>query len=326
MLTSTREKPPVEGDKQLVAKLEERFGSTYTQQRLTIERDHEAQIFGQGLNFFHFENLRLSHSLIRGALLATGLYRRGARNARDVELRRTRFSFPALPSVFDGFTILHLSDLHADLSQPAMRRVAELVSDLSYDICVITGDFRGATCGPFAESLKSTAQIVERLKAPIYGVLGNHDTILMVPELEAMGVTMLLNESIAIERAGESIYVTGVDDAHFYRMENLETPSHSIPKGAFSVLISHTPEIYRQAAEARFHLLLAGHTHGGQICLPGGVAITLDSVLPRSKGAGRWQHGDLAGYTSVGAGCSIVPVRFNCRPEITLHHLHRADG
>ncbi len=323
MLTSTREQPPVEGDQQLVAKLEERFGSAYTQARLTIERDHEAQIFGQGLNFFHFENSRLSHSLIRGALLATGLYRRGARNAADVELRRTRFSFPALPNAFDGFAILHLSDLHADMSQPAMRRVAELVSGLSYDICIITGDFRGATCGPFAAALKDTAGIVERLNAPIYGVLGNHDTILMVPELEAMGVTMLLNESIAMERSGETIHVTGVDDAHFYRMENIERALQSVPKAGFSILISHTPEIYSQAEQAGFNLMLAGHTHGGQICLPGGIPITLDSVLPRSKGAGHWQHGEMQGYTSVGAGCSIVTARFNCRPEITLHQLHR---
>src|SRR5687767_8656207 len=133
MLTSTHDKPPLPGVEHLVAKLEERFGRSYTQARLTIERDHEAQIFGQGLNFFHFENLRLSHSLIRAVLLATSLYARGAKNAEGVELRRVRFSFPTLPSAFDGFTILHLSDLHADMSQPAMRRVAELVSDLDYD-------------------------------------------------------------------------------------------------------------------------------------------------------------------------------------------------
>ena len=78
--------------------------------------------------------------------------------------------------------------------------------------------------------------------------------------------------------------------------------------------------MYRQVARADFNLLLSGHTHGGQICLPGGIPITLNSVLPRSMGSGPWKYHDMIGYTSVGAGSSVVPVRFNCPPEITLHH------
>ena len=87
--------------------------------------------------------------------------------------------------------------------------------------------------------------------------------------------------------------------------------------------MSHTPEIYRQAAHADFNLLLAGHTHGGQICLPGSIPITLDSVLPRRLGAGAWRYHTMIGYTSVGVGTSMVAVRLNCPPEITLHHLRR---
>jgi predicted MPP superfamily phosphohydrolase len=85
--------------------------------------------------------------------------------------------------------------------------------------------------------------------------------------------------------------------------------------------LSHTPEIYRQAAHADFNLLLSGHTHGGQICLPESIPIILDAVLPRRMGAGAWQYHNMTGYTSVGAGSSVVPVRFNCPPEITLHCL-----
>ena len=133
---------------------------------------------------------------------------------------------------------------------------------------------------------------------------------------------MLLNESEVIERAGERLYLGGIDDAHFYGMDNIEKAASEIPHEAFSILISHTPEVYRQAADADFNLLLSGHTHGGQVCLPGGIPITLDSVLPRSMGSGAWKYHDMLGYTSVGAGSSVVPVRFNCPPEITLHHLH----
>src|SRR3954465_14630772 len=94
-------------------------------------------------------------------------------------------------------------------------------------------------------------------------------------------------------------------------------------RGEFSILLSHTPEVYRQAAQANFDLMLSGHTHGGQICLPGSIPIKLEAVLPRRMGAGPWQYRDMTGYTSVGAGSSVVPVRLNCPPEITLHHLRR---
>jgi predicted MPP superfamily phosphohydrolase len=66
-----------------------------------------------------------------------------------------------------------------------------------------------------------------------------------------------------------------------------------------------------QAAHAGFALMLSGHTHGGQICLPGGIPILLEADLPRAFGAGAWRHAGMAGYTSVGAGSSVVPVRFN---------------
>src|SRR6476660_8739923 len=86
--------------------------------------------------------------------------------------------------------------------------------------------------------------------------------------------------------------------------------------GEFALLLSHTPEVYRQAAHAEFDLMLSGHTHGGQICLPGRIPITLDSRLPRRFGGGAWAYHGMAGYTSLGAGTSILEVRFNCPPEI----------
>jgi hypothetical protein len=159
------------------------------------------------------------------------------------------------------------------------------------------------------------------LYGDIYGVLGNHDTILMVPDLERMGIRMLLNEHVVIERDGRQLFVSGIDDAHFYRVDNIEKAAAEMPQEAFSILLSHTPETYKQAAHAGFDLLLAGHTHGGQICLPGRIPIVLSSSLPRRMGKGPWKHRAMAGYTSVGAGSCGVPVRFNCPPEITLHQL-----
>ena len=189
---------------------------------------------------------------------------------------------------------------------------------------MLTGDYRGKTFGPFDAALNGLAEVRSRLTGPVYGVLGNHDTICMVPGMESMGIRMLLNETEQLVRQGERIYLVGIDDAHFYRVDNIEKAASDIPDGSFSILLSHTPEIYRQAAHAGFDLLLGGHTHGGQICLPGAIPITLDSVLPRRIGSGSWQYHDMIGYTSVGVGSSIVPVRLNCLPEITLHRLERA--
>jgi predicted MPP superfamily phosphohydrolase len=312
-------------DDDVLAILEERLGRRHARQRLGIEKDHEAQIFGQGINFFHIENLPLGQALIRAVLMASGLYWRGLRNAGKVALKHNLIPSQRLPKAFDGFTILQVSDLHVEQSEAAMARVIRLVEDLPYDICILTGDYRAKTWGPYEESLAGTAKVCAALKGPVYGVLGNHDTIRMVPGLEAMGVRMLLNEAETIEHDGARIHLVGVDDAHFYRMDNIDKAAEGIPHDEFSILVTHTPEIFRHAAHADFDVLLSGHTHGGQICLPGGIPITLSAVLPRALGAGAWQHHGMIGYTAVGAGSSVVPVRFNCPPEITLHRLCRSD-
>ncbi|MFA9476392.1 MAG: metallophosphoesterase, partial [Filomicrobium sp.] len=294
--------------------LEQRVGRLHARQRLGVEKEHESQVFGQGLNFFHIENSALSALAIEYALKMVGLFWRGRRNAERVQVRHNHVKVRELPDSFDGFSILQLSDLHCDMSERAMQRVGELLGTLSYDACVLTGDFLGETSGPFKRALAILADLRTEIRDPVYGVLGNHDSIRMVPDLEKMGIRMLVNESDTIERGGRKIHIAGIDDAHFYRADNIEKATDLIPLDAFSVLLSHTPEIYRQAAHAGFSLLLSGHTHGGQICLPGGIPITLDSVLPRRLGAGPWKHHTMDGYTSVGAGSSVVPVRFNCPP------------
>ena len=305
--------------------LERRLGRIHARQRLGIEEDHEAQVFGQGLNFFHIENWYSVHSLIRKGIRLSGLYWRGNRNARRVQMRHNEVVSPDLPPLFDGFTILHLSDLHVDISKGAIHRLIELLPGLTYDICVLTGDYHGRTAGSFVAALEGLAQVRSALNGPVYGVMGNHDTIRMLPGLEEMGIRMLLNEQETLTRGDQHIHLAGIDDAHYFRVDNIEKAASQIPDGAFSILLSHTPEVYRQAAHANFKLLLGGHTHGGQICLPGSIPITLDSTLPRRMGAGAWKYRDMAGYTSVGVGTSITAVRINCLPEITLHRLRRAQ-
>jgi uncharacterized protein len=300
-----------------------RIGAEHVERRLSIETDHEAQLFGQGLILFNIENWTKAPWIIRNVLKLTRLYARARRNADQVVVRRTTITLDKLPPAFDNFAILHLSDLHADISEGAMRQVLSIVGDLRYDICVLTGDYRGATYGPFESSLKTIDTLRSRLNGPLYGVLGNHDSIRMAPRLEAMGIRMLFNECEVLSRGEEEIYLAGVDDAHFYRADDIAMAASQIPQDGFSILLSHTPEIYDRAAAAGFDLMFSGHTHGGQLCLPGGIPIKLEANLPRVMGAGLWRHAGMVGYTSVGAGTSILPVRLNCPPEVTLHTLLR---
>jgi uncharacterized protein len=311
-------------DSDILMHLEKRLGQVHARLRIGIEEESMPQVFGRGLNFFHPENWYSSHSLLRKLLKATGIFWRGRGNTLNFRVTHNRIVLPGLPAAFDGYTILHLSDLHADMYPPVIKALTDRVKSMSYDAVVLTGDYRAWTFGGIENSMQGMRLLCDHLDAPLYGVLGNHDTIRMVPQLEAMGIRMLLNESVFIERGGESIHLAGIDDAHYYRVDNIEKAVEGIPSTSVAILLSHTPEIYRQAAHAGFDLFFCGHTHGGQICLPGGIPLTLDARCPRRLGHGVWLHGEMQGYTSAGVGTSIVEVRLNCRPEIALHTLRRS--
>ncbi len=305
--------------------LEQRLGEVHARLRIGIEEESIPQVFGRGINFFHPENWYSSHSLLRKLLKLSGFYWRGRGNTLNFRVIHNTIELPHLPAAFDGYTLLHLSDLHADMYPPTIEALVRRIEGMRYDAVILTGDYRAWTFGEIERSMEGMSELCDHLTGPVYGVLGNHDTIRMVPELEAMGIQMLLNESIAIEREGEAIHLAGIDDAHYYRVDNIEKAADGIPLSSVAILLSHTPEIYRQAAHAGFDLLFCGHTHGGQICLPGGFPLTLDARCPRRLGSGAWRHVQMQGYTSAGAGTSIVEVRLNCPPEITLHTLRRSD-
>jgi len=302
--------------------LEGRIGRTHLRQRLGLEGDHEVFCFARaGAHFFYPENWYSVHGFIRTALRLVGLYERAQRNARTIRLTHNRLTIAGLPRPFEGLRLLHLSDLHTDLDPRITQAICERLRGLDYDLCVLTGDYRARTYGPFQPALDGLALIRRSLQAPIYAILGNHDTIRLVPGLEAMGIRVLLNESVPIDRAGAVLHLAGIDDAHYYQVHNLHQAAAAIPPDGVALLLSHTPEVYRQAAHAGFQAMLCGHTHGGQICLPGGYALTWDARCPRRLAAGSWSYGTMSGYTSVGAGSSVVNARLNCLPEITLHEL-----
>ena len=304
--------------------LESRVGRLHLKQRVGIQTDHGSQVFGRGRTFFHIENWYSIHSVIRTALRCFGLHEWGRRNMKDLRIRHHEVDLAHLPEVFNGFTILQLSDLHLDINSGLADVLIRRIREVEYDLCVLTGDYRANTYGAFDVAFRDLTRILPHITTPVYGILGNHDAIEMVPALEEMGVRMLLNESAVISLDGSDIFLAGIDDPHYYKTDNLEKAAHDVPHDAASILLSHSPEIYRRAAHVDFDLMLCGHTHGGQICLPGGIALIHNAHCPRRMGAGSWRYHNLRGYTSVGSGASVVDVRLNCPPEITLHHLRVA--
>ena len=205
-----RDYPPL--SKTLYMQLVARLGRLHARQRLGMELDYESKVIGPGVSFVHLENWYSIHSVIRNTLKITGLYGRGHRNTLDIRVRRHELAVRGLPSAFEGYRVLHISDVHADMNPAATEVLCERAGALEYDLCVMTGDYRARTYGGIQDALDGMRSLRARLKGEVYGVLGNHDTVRMVPELEAMGYRMLLNESVTIEREGARLHLAGVDD------------------------------------------------------------------------------------------------------------------
>lgn len=311
-------------DEATLATLRKRVGRIHLRQRLGIETDYERRIFGQGRTFFHIENWHALRAFIRNSLRLVLMHGRGRRNARRIVLRHNTLPLPGLPEPFEDFRILQISDLHLDMAPDFPHVLIEAVRRVDYDLCVLTGDYRGETYGPCAATLDALRQVRTHLPGSVYAVLGNHDSLAMVPAMEDMGIRVLLNEQVPIERAGAVIHLAGIDDPHYYRADNIEKAADEIPDDAISILLSHSPEIYRHAAHADFNVMLCGHTHAGQICLPGGWPLMCNARCPRAFCSGNWTYHGMCGYTSAGSGACVVDVRINCPPEITLHQLLRA--
>jgi hypothetical protein len=261
--------------------------------------------------------------LLRFGLKTSGLYSRGAANALCPVLNSVRIECADLPAAFDGYRILHISDLHIDGVDGLADVVADKIAGLRADLCVFTGDYRFHNEGSCENVYPCLQRILSHIDAQqgVYGILGNHDASEIAFRLEDMGVRMLVNEAAVLSKSGESIWLAGVDDPYDYRCDDLAAALDLVPPNGFKVLLAHTPDLYRAAGSAGVHLYLCGHTHAGQIRFPVLGALFHHATAPRSHVCGYWRHRHMHGYTSAGAGCSGLPVRFNCPPEITLIEL-----
>lgn len=302
-----------------------RLGEAAVQRRLDGERGEGRPIAGRSSPFSYFEEWFLGPALLRGALKLSGMYARGRSNALKIRVVENEMKSDRLPAALHGLRVLHLSDLHIDVSatfQDVLTSCLRNVND--YDFCVVTGDLRFETHGDAMPTLVAMQQLRSVLKTRALLVLGNHDSLRWVPALEDAGYEVLINETAVFEKAGAKLWIVGVDDAGYFGTSDLGAAAGMVPDNACRLLLSHSPEIVGDKRMQDYDFVLCGHSHGGQINLPGGWPPVTNSRCARRFCKGRWQHGRSQGYTSNGAGTSLLDVRFNCPPEVTVHHFRKS--
>jgi uncharacterized protein len=305
-------------------RLAQRMGRTMLERRIRKQASLWAGEVHQGKGFFILEGIIPMDALVWHSLELVGLDKVGKRNFLDVQIVQNEVVLPQLPAAFEGFRLMQLSDLHCDLDPKLIDVIIQRIEGLEYDVAVLTGDYHNKIAHAHDLSLELMGQLAPHIERPRYAILGNHDFIEKVAFLEAIGLTVLLNECDVIERQGARLWICGVDDANFFHVHDLKKAREGVPSGDTAILLSHSPETYVEAEQLGYAFMLSGHTHGGQICLPGGIAIIGNAPVPRRFLAGAWRHRSLVGYTSRGTGASGVPARFNCPPEVTIHTLRRS--
>jgi len=281
--------------------------------------------YRRGRTRLHFENVHAVRTALKAFLETTRLLARGQSNSLDVRIVHHSLRFPDLPAAFDGWRLLHLSDLHLDGVPGLKDRLVKLLSSLQVDLCLMTGDYRFEVFGPCDALYAQLEQLLPSIRSRmgVFGILGNHDFLEEAEAMRTMGVKMLVNESAQISEGKQSLCLVGLDDPHYYGCYDLTAASSDVPDKMFKILLVHSPEMIAEADRAGIRLYLCGHTHAGQIRLPGVGPIITHANCRRKYTAGLWRHGTMLGYTSPGAGSSVLPVRYMCPPEITVFTLNR---
>ena len=302
-----------------------RLGPDLLRRRLHAQANLRARLVHQGEGPLAVERVIPVDRIITRIIEISGLAARGRANCLDIRTITRDQPLANLPPAFDGFRLLQISDLHLDCVEGFTDRLIDLLDRTPHDLAVITGDFADHAAGYFHDCLDDIRRLGAALGPGALTILGNHDIIEIVPHLEAAGMRVLLNENTAVERDGQQLWFAGIDDPHFYRTHDFEAARRGIPQGACAILLSHSPTTYDEARHYGFNFMLSGHTHGGQICLPGGIALVRNGRCPPAQFLGPWTHHGLHGYTARGTGSCGVPARFNCPPEITVHVLRRRN-
>ncbi len=239
-----------------------------------------------------------------------------------------------LPEPFNGFRIAQISDIHFGpyMGREGLERALRLAQSFQPDLLALTGDF---VSHPFlhsnglhgARNAQPCADVLAQVQhIPTVAVLGNHDhwnsARVVAGALSERGIKMLRNGSFPIERETARIWIGGIDDA-LAGAADLQKTLRGVPPSETTILLAHEPDFADHAARFPIDLQLSGHSHGGQVRLPGVGALVLPRMAEKYP-QGLNQVGSLQLYTNRGLGVVSPPVRFNCPPEVTLVTLVRA--
>jgi predicted MPP superfamily phosphohydrolase len=269
-----------------------------------------------------------------GVLTADGYWQ-----STRIHVERIDLPLKRLPKAFNGYSIAQLSDFHYEhvFSAEVIKESVEIVNGLRPDITVLTGDFvtvpmfeRERFLRKAAETAIPCADILGNLYGPKYAVLGNHDAAanppLIVKALERNGVSVMRNRSVPIERGDARIWLAGMDD--FLRgTPRITVTLAGIPPDETTILLAHEPDFADHVSTLPWpvDLQLSGHSHGGQVWIPGIGAPWLPP-MSRKYPRGLYHIGDLTLYTNMGIGTIRAPIRINCPPEVTLITLRSAQS
>jgi predicted MPP superfamily phosphohydrolase len=270
---------------------------------------------------------------------------------RLVHVRRVPIRIQGLPSALNGLTIAHLTDLHRSrlVSSEYISECIDIANALNPDLMVFTGDYMTsgihiskthhpyfARCvhavfketAPPAEMVHDCARCMgkSRAKYGVFASLGNHDNWYngdaVANAIESVGIPVLRNASQTIHVNGQPLAIVGLGDFWtdgvdiWSAFQNVDAP--------FSLVLMHNPDSFEDWSRQGSHLILAGHTHGGQVVIPFVGPLHVPSLYGPKYAHGLFARGDTHMYVNRGVGLIAPPVRFNCPPEIALLELQKA--
>lgn len=245
---------------------------------------------------------------------------------KALEVNTYTVSSNRLPKAFDGFTIAHISDFHnTDIGD----KVLDKLDDTNVDIIVITGDIIDSRNTQPEIALEFVEELVK--KAPCYYVSGNHEGRIDVypafkEDMKALGVYVLEDERVEVKKDNDVISLIGVDDPSFQTdylfgddVTVMSTKLDQLKNEQYTILLSHRPELFDVYVEYEMDVVFSGHAHGGQFRLPfiGGLVAPNQGLFPEYD-AGLFVKNNTHMIVSKGIGNSIIPMRFNNRPEVIV--------
>jgi len=264
--------------------------------------------------------IKITSVAAAGAVAVSVGYLHLNNEAQDLVVERVTIPIKGLKPALEGLKIVQMTDFHLlPYTKPDfVRKAVELANSLNPDLTVLTGDYVWHE----GEAILELTPILAGLNARygVYSALGNHDiwtdVNLVLQAFQEVRMPVLVNQGIAINAGGENLYLAGLDDG-WSGEPDLGTALEDAPNGAPVILLFHEPDLADDVSvDPRISLQLAGHSHGGQIRLPG-IGAPLLPYLSWKYDQGLFKVKDMWLYTNRGIGVTNIPIRYNCPPEIT---------